>query len=695
MNLFNIPSSSTELCFDFNEFFKTNFSVDDFLHNYRYSATLETFRDDLGIYLKILRSAMIELINEDYADFVNLSSNLVNLDKSINILKDPLIQLREEILTVRTNLQDCMNEINECLNEKRRFRQIRKSLSSLETSRKSLEKIQKLMDSTSSDDKERSIILERVALELIQLQFNIKYCHHFLNSNEKTLIDEQEVILLKNLNEYFLQALDQNSSSNELERCLRIYYTLDKCKLAEDIFRKETSTYMEKIISEKNMHKHPENLTGIYNQILDFVSLKMKQLLSLTRGKTIKVKGYNFLFNSFWSATEERLETNLTSIFNPGLSDQFYQKFKCTMEFLKRIDMIIDDPVLIEKFHDHEQYRKFQKRWNLPVYFQIRNQEISTTLEKFCDINWDTIIVHSDSNQMQVKVFVEVINSIATCWKDGIFLDQLYSNFLKLTLQLISRAVRWTQDVLKQTSENSEELKIDLQSFYSVFYKDIGTLILKFPQIEELLHQKLKENSVLKDKMDMTSIKKCFEAPQNAFIECQRNIENQIMKKLMISCLKSIKNVQDIPRLFRKTNREVPTKHLPYVDQILQPIDDFMQKYSQNYQPEVIQRILKELFSKLTIQYYQSVSEVLTSVQRTEESLRRLKNLKKSQSSSIVNDERQLMSDDDKIRLQLQIDIMQYVKCVEEHKLKRDEIDSLVAIINLIGDITKVKLAIN
>jgi hypothetical protein len=32
---------------------------------------LETLRDDLNTYLKILRSAMIELINKDYADFVN------------------------------------------------------------------------------------------------------------------------------------------------------------------------------------------------------------------------------------------------------------------------------------------------------------------------------------------------------------------------------------------------------------------------------------------------------------------------------------------------------------------------------------------------------------------------------------------------------------------------------------------------
>lgn len=59
---------------------------------------LEALRDHLGVYLKILRSAMIELINRDYADFVNLSTNLTGLDRLIEALKTPLGQLREEVL---------------------------------------------------------------------------------------------------------------------------------------------------------------------------------------------------------------------------------------------------------------------------------------------------------------------------------------------------------------------------------------------------------------------------------------------------------------------------------------------------------------------------------------------------------------------------------------------------------------------
>jgi len=89
------------------------------------------------------------------------------------------------------------------------------------------------------------------------------------------------------------------------------------------------------------------------------------------------------------------------------------------------------------------------------------------------------------------------------------------------------------------------------------------------------------------------------------------------------------------------------------------------------------------------------VDEVLVSVQKTEESLRRLKNLreKSQQQTPAGGNEKTMMSDDDKIRLQLQIDIMHYVGYIEKKQLKKEEVESLVALVNLIGDLTKMKLS--
>jgi hypothetical protein len=41
---------------------------------------------------------LVELINRDYADFVNLSANLVGLDRAIASIRDPLTKVREEIM---------------------------------------------------------------------------------------------------------------------------------------------------------------------------------------------------------------------------------------------------------------------------------------------------------------------------------------------------------------------------------------------------------------------------------------------------------------------------------------------------------------------------------------------------------------------------------------------------------------------
>lgn len=46
--------------------------------------------------------------------------------------------------------------------------------------------------------------------------------------------------------------------------------------------------------------------------------------------------------------------------------------------------MIIDDKAMVDQFHQHKQYKSFLMRWNLPVYFQIRFQEIATSLEQVC-----------------------------------------------------------------------------------------------------------------------------------------------------------------------------------------------------------------------------------------------------------------------------------------------------------------------
>lgn len=72
-----LPTPSQELCFPTEVFLDRNFHVDEFVSGCRRRVTVEALREDLDSYFRTLKSAMVELINKDYADFVNLSANLV------------------------------------------------------------------------------------------------------------------------------------------------------------------------------------------------------------------------------------------------------------------------------------------------------------------------------------------------------------------------------------------------------------------------------------------------------------------------------------------------------------------------------------------------------------------------------------------------------------------------------------------
>lgn len=73
-----------QLCFNKAHFNRPDFDLDRFVSLARRRATLDQIQQDLRTYLRYLQNSMVELINDDYADFVNLSSNLAALKESIN-----------------------------------------------------------------------------------------------------------------------------------------------------------------------------------------------------------------------------------------------------------------------------------------------------------------------------------------------------------------------------------------------------------------------------------------------------------------------------------------------------------------------------------------------------------------------------------------------------------------------------------
>ena len=76
---FNLPEHPQSLCFPISVLLEEEFSVDEFVSSCKKRVSVETLKNDLESYYKTLKNSMVELINQDYADFVKLSSNLVRV----------------------------------------------------------------------------------------------------------------------------------------------------------------------------------------------------------------------------------------------------------------------------------------------------------------------------------------------------------------------------------------------------------------------------------------------------------------------------------------------------------------------------------------------------------------------------------------------------------------------------------------
>lgn len=107
MNLFlsdKFQGSNAKLCFEQTEFHSDDFSIDEFIQRKRQVVPLDVLREDLGCYLKSLRSSLIELINHDYGQFVNLSSNLVGLDSQIYNITKPLKFVQQDFEVSKSSI---------------------------------------------------------------------------------------------------------------------------------------------------------------------------------------------------------------------------------------------------------------------------------------------------------------------------------------------------------------------------------------------------------------------------------------------------------------------------------------------------------------------------------------------------------------------------------------------------------------
>lgn len=679
---FSLPPAPRGLCFDRNDFVKTNFSVDNFLAEHQDVASLETMRDDLGMYLKVLRLAMIELINKDYANFVNLCATLIGFDKAIAKVHVPLEQLNKDVLNVKQSLEDAMKETSMWMSQRHNLqskKQLLKYYSQTINSLNTLDNV--LQNITEQKMYDKIVLADRAAMQYNQLKFTIKKCDNLVKLEHKTQFTYIEETLVRTLNELLFQFWNDGDEEN-LTKALLTLATLDRVGDVEKLLRKQAvAPLLQDIINESALQRNKDGLSGIYDLVLALLDTKFKLLLSITQHSKLAFldKKYRFLVNSFWCEVENRIEINLSSIFAPGNPQTFFKRYNESMEFIKKFEQYCLAENTVKLFRETIEYKSFKRRWNLPVYFQIRFQEIAGSYEG--SLHNDPFIESSDG--FILKQTYKCWLALQDCWSDGIYIKALGHKFWKLSLQLISRYASWASSYCSQKASlrKAETLNVNKKLINNSIniYVDIHNLVERLPSLLQLVESKLEiENNEL--------LRNSLQSSKESLRAVHKRIKEFIINELYDNFNVQLKQVSDIPRLYRKTNRSVPSKPCAYIDTVSNALREFNEDASKRLDQSFLSELYEDLFSVLTVSYHRNVEDVLTSVQKTEDSLRRLKQIREV--ASHQNPEIGI-TDGDKIRLQLKVDVISYGKIAESLKLDVHSVQKYTDLSNMVTDAVK------
>ncbi|RXW24973.1 hypothetical protein EST38_g882 [Candolleomyces aberdarensis] len=207
-----------------------------------------------------------------------------------------------------------------------------------------------------------------------------------------------------------------------------------------------------------------DSLARLYNNILRFVERDVCYIMEAAENIRVKSshtssgqdpadsfissseeeKGFSILGNVVWEELSRAIQDELGGIvFAAGRPDEFRKHYETTQAFLRSIELLAPSLQAVISFRSHESYTIFEKRWQLPVYFQLRWKEIVGKLEEsFAKPKLD-VALSKDIRPFASSQASAVWIAISACWSAQIFIPELCSRFWKLTLQILSRYRTW------------------------------------------------------------------------------------------------------------------------------------------------------------------------------------------------------------------------------------------------------------
>lgn len=668
------------------------------------------------------------------SNLVSFEKSISNIKKPVAKFWEEISQVQARIDEVISQLNQKQNRIKQIQDNKLRLNMALEIMQYVQRVEKNVQAIRDQYAKESSRDQLFYLMLDETATLVCRMQINFDHLADNVDSADKSnavgLVNklrpkfetlskeidsmlEEEVIRLLTID--FTRFIDEESlvaHTARIESLLLLFLMNGQQKKLQDMIQtKLVRPHLNDIISDAYIARHgAKAMFERVNQFLDTQCVLLIKVLtssptlsdatikspgdSFDQSDTARLSqfGFELLSEAIWMELVQALVARCSSLYTLANVDTFHQNYMITFRF---VEEFLCKTCLVDYKDDFQRLPSFQmlkEKFNLNVYFFMRLQQLAPKLER--SFNEFGFSFTNKTGGFKLNITQIVFDHIVALWCSDVdnraHFGDLFAYLWKLTLKIMSRFTLWLRNVSFQALVDYQ--KSTMASFdvvkhrrlihqllcQLVFDADLFTtkltelfrsiIVLVWQSYREHVHPKLASG---KDGVEESSLETSFNESIAYFrTTALTNLLQLLHAEISHQCVPILNLVNDIPRLYRRTNKEKPTRASNYIANCFHKLSEFSQMISMDNdetsatRPGWLLDWLTLLMVELTNFYANATLEVLTSVQKTEDSLKKLKKAKPNAQQFRATSS--AMSDDDKIRLQIYFDVQEFgveVRC--------------------------------
>jgi len=695
-------NTASTVWFDENEFDPSNadFSVDSYADDLLRYVPLDTLRARLLEYAEEMRSKLVQLVNEDYDEFANLSRRLVSVDQAIQELEAPLGAAQADIEQVRIKLLGHSTSLKEAMRRRQHISELRNSLELRKSAAQSLANVEGLVRSLEADregPRKQQQPVEELCKNLDRVCGELGRLLYVLRVNEvDTDMDTSQAAALKatieaKLESALVTVLDEQDPS-AFGMLLHAFSTIGCTETAERVVRRHTiSDAVRRATS--TITTTTATTASSPSEMLERIRAVLKrdvwQFLEAATSMCGSALPFDFVGGSVLPEVVAALEARFPTIYSPGNPAEFHQTYTALDAFIvDDLESLCTSKDQLARFKGSAARRANRSKWNVAAYFSLRFQDIASAYENSLP-NAQTFLSSSGGaarggstgvsgeNADIAEPIASCVATMRSCMASDVFLPPIADKLIRLQLQVFGRFIDWVGEVARGAEADSGV--------------DPNALALLYTQLTSMNATVVLKEDVCRTIADVNVANMVFGAYRESealLLAKAKGLLDIIAIGIASTCVECLGQIRGILAALRMTSR-TPTAALHYASAILRPLHQFFDANgslgggdSGEGCSGIKLIICKDVVSKVAIQFRVVAQETLLTATRTEESLKKLRSRKEKEKEKDEQDDGMSSKVSRMMAAQLRLDIEEFVRRAGELV---DDVDSLRETADLIA----------